>query len=345
MLRHSVILPALLSTILSCKSTSGARQGSSEVKSNVGPEVVEEEEESLSSLIAKAKKAFQQKLTDVDGLEFNFGIAGEPEDKLLERRLFQMPNFESLKEITPVLEEFVRYSKPIVDKHGIVYKVKVQYGSERLSGQTLVTEAINRDGKVHATILLDELWATPSPALDKDGLMNALCHELGHVVGGYPFVPTSNTGSEKDLYFAVEGEADYFSSHVCLKKIWGSKTDENRRVALTADKETMEFCSAKSRNDDHKNLCARIIRSQFEAHRSSGGQASLLHPDQTIVKNTVKSYPTTQQCRLDTVVAGFFCDAVFDLTSLPKTYTDAMANSCSEGNNPMGARPKCWFKD
>ncbi len=58
------------------------------------------------------------------------------------------------------------------------------------------------------------------PEVTEDGFALVVCHELGHHFGGYAFYGNQEWG-------AAEGEADYFSTDVCGKYVWGQQPQKN----------------------------------------------------------------------------------------------------------------------
>jgi hypothetical protein len=51
-----------------------------------------------------------------------------------------------------------------------------------------------------------------------------ICHELGHHVGGFPFVSGTPFGG---YWAATEGQSDYYSTQVCARTMWDKETAIN----------------------------------------------------------------------------------------------------------------------
>lgn len=188
------------------------------------------------------------------------------------------------------------------------------------------------------------------PEITVDGFAMVVCHEVGHHLGGFPrFTPSD--------WAAVEGNADYWATRACGKKLWLNAYKTNARRAEEA-RHKLSF-DAVSRCEDvygsqgvnQVNLCLRL---------SSAGQslANLLSvldggpvpnydtPDQTVVTKTYPDHPAAQ-CRLDTYQAGFLCTKALLPAVLTKTEAQDAVVSCNEkeGSQPgLAARPRCWFK-
>lgn len=147
-------------------------------------------------------------------------------------------------------------------------------------------------------------------AVSQDGFALVVCHELGHHMGGYPYY-------EGDTWAASEGQADYWATQVCARKMgW----DNQRIVQASID-------------------LAKLL---------AGGQSAVdvNTPDPRKVTTTYTSHPNAQ-CRLDTYYQGSKCPVTarhgFIVgRGLPsgihtlQAYHEALANSCD-------TRPRCWF--
>src|SRR6478609_9034269 len=58
------------------------------------------------------------------------------------------------------------------------------------------------------------------PEVTPDGFTLVVCHEVGHHFGGYPFV--------RDAYWAAnDGQADYFSTLACARRLWQNQPADN----------------------------------------------------------------------------------------------------------------------
>ncbi len=145
------------------------------------------------------------------------------------------------------------------------------------------------------------------PGLDEDGFSLILCHELGHHLAGPPL--------KKGDWSSFEGQADYWSTHACLKQLW-----RDEQWYTPTNSEIVSLCY-----DSHfPALCERIINASLNVTTIFGRKPpSLLKKDPNKVR---KSYPfhLEEQCRLDTFVSGALCEE----------------KSCSDNK---GAKPRCWF--
>lgn len=172
----------------------------------------------------------------------------------------------------------------------------------------------------------------------KDGFALVVCHEVGHHLGGFP--------NYKGTWASSEGQADYFATQACARRIW-------KGTAAPADVDDL----AKAKCDQtwpttaDRNLCYRVAM--------AGDSLALLlsalggdrvpefgTPDLSKVTATVPSHPRGQ-CRLDTYFAGAVCPVYLRSGFAPgkdnpngqdskQAEYEMLGNSCTN-------RPRCWF--
>lgn len=131
------------------------------------------------------------------------------------------------------------------------------------------------------------------PVMTEELLLMSLCHEAGHFMGGPPKKIFSGR--------SYEGQADYYSTRICMKEMWKDADNQKAISGMTIDPLVREKC----RGDD---LCLRISMlslsmSRFDALFSGGPTPQFSTPEKILVKQTNESYPSAQ-CRLDTYFAG-----------------------------------------
>lgn len=195
------------------------------------------------------------------------------------------------------------------------------------------------------------------PELTPDGMTLIICHEFGHLIGGFPFVggnPFTGTG------IASEGESDYFSTHVCAKKLWGSETAKNAKHRETISRFAQEKCDQVYTTITEQDLCYRtVIGSESViatmASLKNESMPSFETPDPKVVTSNDPNHPATQ-CRMDTVFQGSLCSAYFNELIIPgknasggptgtAAEKEAALNSCTRLTEyTIGLRPTCWFK-
>lgn len=204
------------------------------------------------------------------------------------------------------------------------------------------------------------------PGLNSDAWTLAVCHELGHHFGGYPFFDAPGL-----KWASVEGQADYFATRVCARIRWQNETQTNEKFSTNVDPIARGQCDQAWNSRANRNLCYRIATAaqtfwtaytwqgnfEIERYRTHQPHAKLPRfqtPDLNQVPQThslVGDHPNTQ-CRLDTMLAGAVCRAKIDLNLIPgkienerhleaKEIRKAQAPYACE--NGRGARPACWF--
>lgn len=163
----------------------------------------------------------------------------------------------------------------------------------------------------------------------------ALCHELGHLLGGYP----QKISPEGELRWAsAEGQADYFSGGKCLLDLIQNpyiysivKPYENNYIRYCShffkDAKVKQCSIALSLAENFSD----IIDTPYD-YKPSG--ISIFSQDNNQVEQTIRGnreYPSAQ-CRLDTIKAGLFKAL-------------SASGTLIEIENELTRRPRCWFKD
>jgi hypothetical protein len=189
------------------------------------------------------------------------------------------------------------------------------------------------------------------PELTPDGMTLILCHELGHHLGGFPFV---------DSWASAEGEADYFSTHVCARKMWSQQSQKNAEARISVNPVAKLKCDVVYSATPDQDLCYRtavatesVILTMAALMKRPMPQFDT--PDPEVVAKTRLNHPAVQ-CRLDTLFMGASCSAPFNENIIPGKRTkagpssleaeqEASANSCTQTSGfSEGLRPLCWFK-
>ena len=192
------------------------------------------------------------------------------------------------------------------------------------------------------------------PEITADGFAFVLCHELGHHLGGFPFVKGGSGQGAK--WAAAEGQADYFAAHVCPALLWGDETAAELTVALP--EVVKSSCNDVWGTPAQQGLCYRAslaAKSTTDLLAALGGtRTSFDKHDTTVVPSTYTGHPAAQ-CRLDTYLAAANCTEAWDNSVIPgkeggqadnsKVGEEAASHhSCTAlGNFTVGLRPSCWF--
>jgi hypothetical protein len=186
-----------------------------------------------------------------------------------------------------------------------------------------------------------EIWgglgrhATMTP----DAVTLVTCHEVGHHLGGTPKYSDQN-----GAWAAVEGQADYFATLKCLRKVFRPEVNSwNGEVAPTARAKCNESHGA---DTVESKICQRIAMAGIASARLSAslgnsGQPSFDARDSSVVQRTFERHPQAQ-CRLDTYMNGNVC-RVND--SVDVNDRDPNVGVCRNTTEEQyGARSLCWYK-
>lgn len=150
------------------------------------------------------------------------------------------------------------------------------------------------------------------------------CHELGHFKAGAPFKLRGR--SQKLSWSSAEGQADYFSSAVCLKDFSINELAHKEVTDSEISKQIYMLCN------DFK--CIKVMNSIYniiDAYKSFTNSYETLSftPHRQIAPmSTILDYPS-HQCRLLTLRNGYLCEEL-----------DPVENDCFEKEY---SRPDCWF--
>lgn len=178
-------------------------------------------------------------------------------------------------------------------------------------------------------------------------LQMILCHEIGHHIGGQPYKSGQND------WVSVEGQADYFATTSCLKKLFKRFPKEAPRTldfSRTVAEQMREHCKKSRGNKLESQLCEKIIMISKQTtdflykightrRGPRGVRAKYENFDETIVQVTMEQHPN-RQCRLDTFIAGALCNQGAEQSFHENCYRDSKKGSLVSRN---AYRPFCWF--
>ncbi|MBX3022619.1 MAG: hypothetical protein KF799_13180 [Bdellovibrionales bacterium] len=176
------------------------------------------------------------------------------------------------------------------------------------------------------------------PNMTYDGFAAIACHEVGHHLGGAPLY-----GRDSDM--AVEGQADYYATLKCLRRLF--RGDDNGKILAgrQVDATVVRNCQAEHRGRQDQLLCIRaamagVSLAAVMADIGSGAVPKITTPDKRRVSRTDETHPRAQ-CRLDTYFQGALCRVPY---SQGLSMTDYRVGTCAdERTYTRGLRPRCWF--
>lgn len=217
-------------------------------------------------------------------------------------------------------------------------------------GGKLVVERKWMDGTVNAYARqIEDTWMVSMfgglarhKAITEDGFTLVVCHELGHHLGGAP----RKFRNGKTVWASNEGQADYWGTMKCLRKVWANENNVAVSNKLVVDGSVKKKCNATYRNSNDRAVCYRgamagkSLASLFRHLRKMPTEVDFSDPVTTEVETTYDGHPMPQ-CRLDTYFRASLCKvkAYVDVS-----YVDPSVGTCTRaGGQIKGSRPKCWY--
>jgi hypothetical protein len=252
------------------------------------------------------------------------------------------------QEFDAIINNIQNTFSPIVTFHGGKLAVSGDWASETLNA------GANQTFGSWKVVITGGLARRPE--LTADGFTLILCHELGHHLAGFPFGGGNPLGGS---WAANEGQADYYATHYCARKLWSGEKQQNEKFRSTASAQILKECDSQYLNYNEQNLCYRTL---VGAESVAATMAALMKkpmpkyetPDPAVVKRTSNDHPDVQ-CRMDTSLRGALCKANFDEKVIPgkkvsggvdsvNAETESAFYTCMKHSGfEIGLRPLCWF--
>jgi len=279
----------------------------------------------LTAIAALALSATASIACDIHG---NGGFA--PENNLRISQWDKATNGMTQERFLAIVKSVSDIYAPIVASKGAVLTMNNRWDDDTVNASAQET------GKSWIVNMYGGL--ARHPLTTDDGFALVVCHELGHHLGGAPRKGTS--------WAANEGQADYFGSMKCLRRVL-EKTDNISIVSkMSIDAEVTKQCNMVYKNASEIALCQRISmagKSLGSLLGSLGGTPNVQFttPDKSVVKKTNDEHPAAQ-CRLDTYFNGILCDKSYDQEN---DKNDPKIGTCiARDGYKVGVRPLCWYK-
>lgn len=189
-----------------------------------------------------------------------------------------------------------------------------------------------------------------------DAIKLAICHEIGHHVAGFPFYKS------QDQWGAVEGQADYYASFVCARKIW---KNDPENIKFSNPRPRFKYqCDSVWNTEGDRLICYRTLEAtynllsvetnfhNFVALRYPGSYRFITLPSfysqsEHIVDETIEgSARSDMQCIYDTYLAGALCNKPYDNFTIPANEQESNQMVCNRasGDSVEHSRPLCWYK-
>lgn len=179
--------------------------------------------------------------------------------------------------------------------------------------------------------------------ITEDGMALVVCHELGHHIGGAP----RKVSPWSSPWASNEGQADYFATLKCLRRVWMSENNEEIISQMEVPKTLSDACGRGHLWNADYAICVRggmagmSVSRLFQALRNASVAPKFDTPDPKVVTRTDDNHPE-YQCRLDTYFQGALCEKSFNEdVSAASEVTGTCHGSTGQ---TVGLRPLCWFK-
>ena len=145
---------------------------------------------------------------------------------------------------------------------------------------------------------------------------------------------------------SVEGQADYFATLKCLRKVFRKDNNQAALAGREIPGMITEKCINNFKEKWEVDICVRTSMAGLSVGAISADIRNAIvptieTPDATIVEKTYEAHPLPQ-CRLDTYFQGSICEVS---SSRPLTIKDETKGTCHTNLGHLeGTRPLCWFK-
>lgn len=255
---------------------------------------------------------------------------------------------EFLADLAGVTETY----REIAIRHGKTLTVDPNWNDTNVLG----TEQVgSRDWSVRISGALAR-----HPAITRDALLLATCHEFGHQLAGYPFKRDNFEPGDRIHSESAEAQADYFASLACARRIWKGRP-ENAAFRGQAGFLELTLCEKAFALPADQDLCLRNLAAAGSLSRFFSAihqvNTHISTPDSKETRYSIideGDYPSAQ-CRVDTLVAGALCPRQWDDNVIPalahskgqesfEAERAAADYSCfARDGFSFGVRPRCWY--
>ncbi len=188
--------------------------------------------------------------------------------------------------------------------------------------------------------------------------LQVVCHEVGHHLGGFPYKSFIGGASIINVSWSpTEGQADYFASLYCVRKVLA---DDTNRVIDVGGLELLpekvkKDCKQQFKKPLDFEICLKNIKISLDAHKfrlhhsgendsQTNGVGSTLKFSNEVVDVTRQDHASSL-CRLTTSYQASLCNFEGLQQNDFISFDNEFAGVCHEKHgDKIGARPKCWFK-
>lgn len=231
---------------------------------------------------------------------------------------------------------------PIIEKYGSVFKLESDWDSP------IVNASAYKSGTDEWAITMLGGMARVK-GMTADSYTVVLCHELGHLVGGFPMYPDPQVTAL--FRSASEENSDYYAGFDCFYRMFKDDKTGNEKAEKSVSEKIKNLCEKAHSDKTRQQIC---MRSTWAGERlwkavlgSKGDDLEVGKKDPTVVTKTIHGYPSFQ-CRINTTTAASLCSKqYFGEKNFPLNLKEMDLLSCnaidSDNDYLEGMRPNCWF--
>jgi hypothetical protein len=244
------------------------------------------------------------------------------------RKAPRVSSTRSERQFKETIETLQRTMEPLIKAAGLEIKWISDWNSDVVNAS-----AGDLGGKKRKMSLYGGLFRRVSA----EAYMFVVCHELGHILAGAPYHARFEN-------LSAEGQADYYAANVCLPLIYKDQDNVAFMKRQSLPIRIKKRCDSNWRSREDSAICQRSILAGESVFAFLAGLENIkVNPsqrDSRVADETLNSSYPSYQCRLDTAMAGAYCNKG------PKS-TDRIGSpsNCNVKQfvKREGARPECWF--
>jgi hypothetical protein len=222
-----------------------------------------------------------------------------------------------------IIEVFQDVYAPIFAKNQKKLKINFLWNESKLNAYATRDDYNNPIINITAGLANHDL-------ITKDSLSLIICHELGHFLGGAP--KKIRGRSTKRSWSSAEGQADYYATAYCMKKVLKVMDKNNTNTKM--NEQNLEICSSLECN--RVALASLNLARVYAEIDFFSGDLSLTQTDDYTTYDTIYGH-SNPQCRLDTMISGLRCPRSESIQFDDK---DPLQSAC---RLPEFRRPRCWY--
>ncbi|WP_413587322.1 hypothetical protein [Bdellovibrio sp. HCB274] len=232
----------------------------------------------------------------------------------------------------------------VLDRIESIYRPEIESMGDRLTvnrywDDGTVNANATKSGKNRVITIYGGVARFPSMGIE--GFALAVCHEMGHHLGGGPKYGGRNS------WGATEGAADYYATLKCMRRYLAADDNATALKKLKVHPVAKAACQAQFSNLKDQLICQRAsVGGEQLTQMHSAIMATYDKPNY----DTPATYEVTEnfheegypypQCRMDTYFQGMLCKVS---ENSRMSDTDYKQGSCYSPVHKIGARPRCWF--